>query len=70
MKLTAEVESNFKDVAPSDYFYNEVGIAKKLGITQGVGMIGSSSGEHIQTGYDGYCCKGNETARKELDESA
>jgi len=37
LKLTAEVESNFNDVVPSDYFYNEVGIAKKLGITLGCG---------------------------------
>ena len=35
--LTAEVRSNFDDVATGDYFYEEVGIAKELGITKGVG---------------------------------
>ncbi len=35
--LTAEVNSNFDDVTIEDYFYKEVGIAKELGITNGVG---------------------------------
>lgn len=35
--FTAEVESNFSDVSQSDYFYKETGIAKKLGIVEGVG---------------------------------
>ncbi|MFC0214570.1 glycosyl hydrolase 53 family protein [Paenibacillus chartarius] len=33
--LTAGVETNFSDVAESDYYYEEVGIAKKLGIVNG-----------------------------------
>jgi hypothetical protein len=35
--LTASVDSNFDDVSKNDYFYEYVGIAKKLGITSGVG---------------------------------
>jgi len=35
--LTAKVDSNFDDVKTSDYYYNTVGIAKKLGICGGVG---------------------------------
>ncbi|HHV99351.1 MAG TPA: S-layer homology domain-containing protein, partial [Clostridiaceae bacterium] len=35
--LTAEVSSNFDDVATGDYFYEEVGIAKELGIVKGIG---------------------------------
>lgn len=37
LKLSAEVDSNFKDVAQADYYYKEVGIAKKLGIALGSG---------------------------------
>ncbi|MNV65927.1 Endo-1,4-beta-xylanase A precursor [compost metagenome] len=37
LKLSAEADDNFKDVQQSDYFYKEVGIAKKLGIAQGTG---------------------------------
>ncbi|GIP20629.1 S-layer homology domain-containing protein [Paenibacillus sp. J22TS3] len=37
LKLDAEVDGNFNDVGPSDYYYKEVGIAKKLGIAQGKG---------------------------------
>lgn len=36
-KLHAEVHGNFNDVEQSDYYYKEVGIAKKLGIAQGTG---------------------------------
>ncbi|TCM99543.1 S-layer family protein [Paenibacillus sp. BK033] len=34
--LTAEVDSNFADVQSTDYYYQAVGIAKKLGITNGI----------------------------------
>ncbi|MNV38537.1 Endo-1,4-beta-xylanase A precursor [compost metagenome] len=37
LKLDGEADGNFNDVGPSDYFYKEVGIAKKLGIAQGTG---------------------------------
>ena len=35
--LTAAFEDNFSDVTPTDYFYETVGIAKKLGIVNGAG---------------------------------
>lgn len=35
--LTAEVKDNFDDVTPDQYYYKEVGIAKALGLTSGVG---------------------------------
>jgi len=35
--LTADVTENFDDVAPGKYYYREVGIAKALGLTDGVG---------------------------------
>ncbi len=35
--LTAEFTENFDDVKPDAYYYNPVGIAKKLGITAGCG---------------------------------
>jgi len=35
--FTADVDDNFSDVDPSAYYYEAVGIAKKLGITSGVG---------------------------------
>ncbi|WP_419886164.1 S-layer homology domain-containing protein [Paenibacillus sp. B-A-8] len=37
LQLDAEVEGNFKDVKQTDYFYKEVGIAKKFGIALGTG---------------------------------
>ncbi|WP_284645102.1 S-layer homology domain-containing protein [Paenibacillus silviterrae] len=37
LQLTAEVDGNFDDVEKSDYYYQEVGVAKKLGIAQGTG---------------------------------
>lgn len=37
LKLDADIDSNFSDVQPSDYYYKEVGIAKKLGIALGIG---------------------------------
>ena len=35
--LDAEVNENFSDVSPDEYYAKQVGIAKKLGITNGVG---------------------------------
>ncbi|HHW00106.1 MAG TPA: HYR domain-containing protein [Clostridiaceae bacterium] len=35
--LTASFDSNFDDMRPGTYYYEAVGIAKKLGITTGVG---------------------------------
>lgn len=35
--LAADVDSNFTDIAKTSYYYNAVGIAKKLGISSGVG---------------------------------
>jgi hypothetical protein len=35
--ISADVESNFDDVAPTDYYYQAAGIAKALGISNGVG---------------------------------
>ena len=35
--LTAKIEDNFDDVKKDDYYYEAVGIAKKLGIVQGTG---------------------------------
>ncbi len=35
--LSAKVDSNFSDVTASSAYYNEIGIAKKLGITSGIG---------------------------------
>ena len=37
LNLSARVDGNFSDVSPSDYYYEAVGIAKKLGVTAGVG---------------------------------
>lgn len=37
LKFTANIDSNFSDVVQTDHFYNEVGIAKKLGVVLGVG---------------------------------
>lgn len=35
--LSASFESNFEDVSKTDYYYDAVGIARKLGITEGTG---------------------------------
>lgn len=35
--LTADVKDNFPDVAVNKYYYHEIGIAKALGLTTGVG---------------------------------
>jgi len=37
LDLNAVVDSNFDDVPADAYYYNQIGIAKKLGITTGVG---------------------------------
>lgn len=37
LDLKAEVDGNFKDVSENAYYYEPVGIAKKLGITTGIG---------------------------------
>ncbi len=37
LELTAEIDSNFNDIKPTDYYYEAVGIAKKLKITTGSG---------------------------------
>ncbi|WP_105619455.1 S-layer homology domain-containing protein [Vallitalea okinawensis] len=37
LELDADVNDNFSDVKQSDYYYRAVGIAKKLGITSGIG---------------------------------
>jgi len=37
LNLNAKVDSNFDDVSASSYYYKTIGIAKKLGITTGVG---------------------------------
>ncbi|NLY43286.1 MAG: hypothetical protein GX066_04815 [Clostridiaceae bacterium] len=35
--LTSNVDDNFSDVQPDKYYYNEIGIAKKLGLISGIG---------------------------------
>jgi hypothetical protein len=35
--LTAEVKSNFIDVLQDKYYYNEIGIAKEMGLVSGIG---------------------------------
>ncbi|NLY42857.1 MAG: hypothetical protein GX066_02575 [Clostridiaceae bacterium] len=45
--LSAEIDSNFADVKSTDYFYNEVGIAKKLGIVKGIGDNKFNPNEYI-----------------------
>ncbi len=37
LSLTTEVDENFDDVNPGNYYYEAIGIAKKLGITSGKG---------------------------------
>lgn len=37
LELNAQVKDNFKDVSPNDYYYKAVGVAKALGIVNGVG---------------------------------
>jgi hypothetical protein len=34
--VTADVEGNFDDVAENKYYYKEIGIAKALGLTNGI----------------------------------
>ncbi len=35
--LKAKLDGNFSDISNEDYYYNEIGIAKALGVTQGMG---------------------------------
>ncbi|MBP1926918.1 hypothetical protein J2Z76_002790 [Sedimentibacter acidaminivorans] len=35
--LTSDFDSNFDDIKPSDYYYEAMGIAKKIGIAEGIG---------------------------------
>lgn len=37
LNLSAKVDSNFDDVSKTDYYWNEIAIAKKLDITNGIG---------------------------------
>jgi len=70
LKLTAEVDSNFDDVVPSDHFYKEVGIARKLGIAAGDGNNKFNPRESI-TRQDMMCLvsRAMKVAGKELDGS-
>jgi hypothetical protein len=45
--LTAKVDANFSDVASTAYYYEELGIAKKLGIATGVGENKFNPNEQI-----------------------
>lgn len=47
LELNATVDSNFIDIESADYYYEAIGIAKKLGITQGVGNNMFNPGEEI-----------------------
>lgn len=69
--LTADVESNYQDVALSDYFYKEVGIARKLGVAQGVGNDQLRPRESM-TRQDMMVCvaRAMKIAGRKLDESA
>ncbi|MCR8633190.1 S-layer homology domain-containing protein [Paenibacillus radicis (ex Xue et al. 2023)] len=35
--ISADIDGNFSDVSKSDYFYQELGIARKVGISDGIG---------------------------------
>jgi hypothetical protein len=67
----AEVDSNFDDVAQSDYFYRETGIAKKLGIVEGGGDGRLLPRENISR-QDMMVCvsRAMKAAGRKLDESA
>ena len=45
--LTAKVDSNFEDIKPEDYYYEALGIAKKLGIATGVGNNRFNPGDEL-----------------------
>ncbi|PKM78554.1 MAG: hypothetical protein CVU90_02110 [Firmicutes bacterium HGW-Firmicutes-15] len=45
--LTAHFENNFDDIKPGSYYYDEVGITKKLGITSGLGNNKFKPAENI-----------------------
>lgn len=69
-RLTAEVDNNYNDVVQSDYFYKEVGIAKKLGITLGCGDNKFKPRENIsRQDMMVIVSRAMKIAGKELDES-
>lgn len=71
LKLTADVDGNFSDVVQSDYFYNEVGIAKKLGVALGIGDNQFKPRENIsRQDMMVYVSRAMKIAGKKLDESA
>ncbi|SFM17549.1 S-layer homology domain-containing protein [Paenibacillus sp. 1_12] len=37
MGIAADIDDNFSDVSKSDYFYHDLGIARKVGISDGIG---------------------------------
>lgn len=37
LELSSEIDGNFDDISKTDKYYQEIGVAKKLGITAGVG---------------------------------
>ncbi len=71
LDLSAEVDSNFSDAAQTDYFYKEVGIARKLGVVEGVGDDKLLPREKISR-QDMMVCvsRAMKIAGKKLDESA
>ncbi len=65
LNLNAKIESNFSDVKPEKYYYQAVGIAKKLGIAQGYGEnIFDPEGPINQAGYDAPCQQGFKDNRR------
>lgn len=71
LKLTADVDSNFDDVVQSDYFYKEVGIAKKLGVALGIGDNHFNPRENIsRQDIMVYVSRAMKIAGKELNESS
>lgn len=71
LKLTADIDGNFNDVAQSDYFYKEVGIAKKLGVILGFGDNQFKPGENIsRQDMMVFVSRAMKLAGKKLDESS
>ncbi len=71
LDFEAEADSDFNDVSPSDYFYKEVGLAKKLGVVEGVGDNRLMPRESI-TRQDMMVCvsRAMKIAGMKLDETA
>ncbi len=71
LDLSAEVDSNFSDAVQTDYFYKEVGIARKLGVVEGVGDDKLLPREYISR-QDMMVCvsRAMKIAGMKLDESA